>query len=54
MQAIKTKLQPIVPLKQRLAKPAKRLAEKRADNFAQSAIKALNRIRGSGERPKVW
>lgn len=54
MQAIKTKSLPVAPVKVRLAKPAKRLAEKRADSFALAAVKALNRVRETGERPKAW
>ena len=54
MQATKTKLLTALPVKPRPIKPAKRLAEKRADSFALAAVKALNRVRETGERPKVW
>lgn len=53
MQATKIKSPVIAPAK-RSGKPLKKLAERRADDFAEAAVKALNRIREAGERPKVW
>lgn len=53
MQAVKTKSLVIAPTK-RPVKPAKKAAQRRADDFAEAAVKALNRIRETGERPKVW
>lgn len=53
MQAVKTKSLVIAPAK-RPVKSAKKLAQRRADDFAAAAVAALNRIRETGERPKVW